>query len=81
LNHHPIAKQKTHCVAEVARKLPFSPASPFNHSSPKIYQISKDPITAKTVSHHFVSDGSRGTFYTIGLRTLKSAEFIKELGQ
>lgn len=44
------------------------------------YQISTDPITAKTVSHHFVRDGSRGAFYTIGLRRLKSVGFIKELG-
>lgn len=45
------------------------------------YQISTDPITAKTVSHHFVRDGSRGAFYTRGLRRLKSIEFIKEIGQ
>jgi hypothetical protein len=44
------------------------------------YQISKDPITTKTVSHHFVRDGSRGAFYTMGLRRLRSVEFIKEIG-
>lgn len=42
------------------------------------YQISKTLITDKTVSHHFVSDGSRIKFYTVGLSRLRSAGFIKD---
>jgi hypothetical protein len=35
------------------------------------YQISGQRISATTVSHHFVNDGSRLQFYTRGIRTLK----------
>ena len=42
------------------------------------YQISKQPITDKTVCHHFVHDGSRPDFYRIGLRRLRSAGFVEE---
>ncbi len=44
------------------------------------YQISKAPVTDKTISHHFVTDGSRPYFYVAGLRRLKSNGFIEELG-
>ena len=44
------------------------------------YQISKKPVTDKTISHHFVNDGSRADFYLAGLRRLKSARVIEELG-
>ncbi len=36
------------------------------------YQISKQPIHAGTVSHHFVNDGSRLHFSTRGVATLRS---------
>lgn len=41
------------------------------HRLSKVYQISKQPIEAATVSHHFVSDGSRLHFSTRGLKTLR----------
>ncbi len=44
------------------------------------YQISREPVTDETISHHFVNDGSRPDFYAVGLRRLKSAGFIKKLG-
>ena len=44
------------------------------------YQISKKPVTDKTISHHFVNDGSRTYFYVAGLRRLKSSGFINKLG-
>jgi hypothetical protein len=44
------------------------------------YQISRKLVTDKTVSHHFVNDGSRKDFYVAGLRRLKSAGFVKKLG-
>jgi len=44
------------------------------------YQISKEAVTATTVSHHFVNDGSRADFRAIGVRRLASAGFIEELG-
>ncbi len=43
------------------------------------YQISKARVTDKTVSHHFVNDGSRMGFYVAGLRRLKSSGFIGKL--
>lgn len=42
------------------------------------YQISREPLTDQTTSHHFVNDGSRASFFTDGLKKLKSAGFIKE---
>jgi hypothetical protein len=44
----------------------------------KRYRISRDPIDAGTVCHHFVNDGSRGSFYTEGIRFLKRAGFIRD---
>ncbi len=44
------------------------------------YQISRKPVTDKTISHHFVNDGSRADFYLAGLMRLKSAGVIEELG-
>lgn len=44
-----------------------------------VYQISEEPVTDKTISHHFVNDGSRPDFYRVGLRHLRSAGFIEEL--
>jgi hypothetical protein len=35
------------------------------------YQISRQPLRAATVSHHFVNDGSRLRFLTRGVKTLK----------
>lgn len=43
------------------------------------YQISQQPVTDATVSHHFVNDGSRPNFYTVGLQRLKSTGFTKTL--
>jgi len=43
------------------------------------YQISKERITDKTISHHFVDDGSRNNFYALGLSRLKSAGFIEKV--
>ncbi len=45
------------------------------------YQISKQPIAEKTISHHFVNDGSRPYFYTAGLSFLKSIGFIKDFAR
>ena len=45
------------------------------------YQISKQPITDKTVSHHFVDDGSRDNFYKEGLRYLRSIKFLEEFNK
>ncbi len=41
------------------------------HPLSDAYQISRQKITAATVSHHFVSDGSRVLFATKGIKTLK----------
>lgn len=43
------------------------------------YQISKKPVTARTICHHFVSDGSRKNLYREGLRQLRSTGFIKKI--
>lgn len=45
------------------------------------YQISKQPITDKIISHHFVSDKFRNNFYTEGLRHLCKINFLKELNR
>lgn len=45
------------------------------------YQISKRPITDKTVCHHYVNDGSRKNFYKEGLKYLKSIKFLKEFNR
>jgi len=45
---------------------------------PAEYQISGQPLTATTVSHHFVSDGSRDRFYSDGLRYLEKEICILE---
>lgn len=48
---------------------------------PKTYQISEEPITDRTVSHHFVSGvngGSRDDFYKRGVRHLKQVGFLSE---
>jgi hypothetical protein len=42
------------------------------------HQISKQPITEMTVSHHFVTDGSRIYFYLEGLKRLKSVGFVEK---
>ncbi|MCP4128842.1 MAG: glycosyltransferase family 8 protein [Gammaproteobacteria bacterium] len=42
------------------------------------YQISRHPIIpGKTVSHHFVGDGSRANFYRKGLKVLKRNKLLK----
>jgi hypothetical protein len=46
--------------------LSLANAQPLNNA----YQISRQKITAATVSHHFVSDGSRQLFTSIGIREL-----------
>ena len=43
------------------------------------YQISRQPISGKTVSHHFVADGSRDNFYKEGLKRLKKKGFLNKL--
>jgi hypothetical protein len=44
------------------------------------YQISRTPVTDRTISHHFVRGSSRANFYSAGLRRLKEARFIEQLG-
>jgi len=41
------------------------------HRLSNVYQVSRQRISAATVSHHFVNDGSRPHFYTRGTRALK----------
>ena len=43
------------------------------HRLSDAYQISRQRISTKTVSHHFVNDGSRLHFYTRGIRALKQS--------
>jgi len=45
------------------------------------YQISRRPITDKTVCHHYVDDGSRNNFYKEGLRYLGSIKFLEEFNR
>jgi hypothetical protein len=45
------------------------------------HQISRTPVTDRTVSHHFVADGSRPDFYAKGLRRLKAIGFLKQLAR
>lgn len=46
------------------------------------YQISRQSIVPdKTVSHHFVDDGSRKNFYQEGLKYLKSNKFLSEFNE
>jgi hypothetical protein len=40
------------------------------------HQISRTPVTDTTVSHHFVNDGSRPDFYSVGIRRLVSDKFL-----
>jgi lipopolysaccharide biosynthesis glycosyltransferase len=43
------------------------------------YQISRHSvISGKTISHHFVADGSRKNFYDLGLKVLKNNKFLKK---
>ena len=46
---------------------------------PPTYRISRQPIDAGSVSHHFVNDGSRGAFYTEGVPYLRNAGFLRDL--
>jgi len=48
---------------------------------PASYQISKNPITDETKSHHFVNDGSRTGFYTKGLAYLKNKDFLTQFNK
>ena len=43
----------------------------------KDYQISNKAFSDRTVSHHFVADGSRNNFYMDGLKRLKKNKFLK----
>ncbi len=43
------------------------------------YQISKQPITSRTVSHHFVNDGSRSHFFSKGVRTLNERGMVAKI--
>jgi hypothetical protein len=43
---------------------------------PDNYAISRKRISRETVSHHFVNDGSRGMFYTQGIRRLRKMGFV-----
>ena len=45
------------------------------------YQISKQPITDKTISHHFVSDNYRDNFYKEGLKRLKLTKFLEKFNK
>ena len=46
---------------------------------PAQYQISKQPLTGGTISHHYVKDGSRNDFYKKGLKRLKKLRFLRDL--
>ena len=47
-----------------------------------LYQISRQAMSADTVCHHFVNDGSRTDFYSRGLRRLVAQDFLESaLGQ
>ena len=47
-----------------------------------LHQISRQAISADTVCHHFVNDGSRTGFYSRGLRRLVAQDFLgSALGQ
>jgi hypothetical protein len=45
---------------------------------PETYSISSQPIDSKTISHHFVNDGSRGFFYTRGIEHLQQTGFPQQ---
>lgn len=45
----------------------------------KHHQISFQPITSETISHHFVSNGARERFYRDGVRHLINSGFLKNL--
>jgi hypothetical protein len=45
------------------------------------HQISKTPVTDRTVSHHFVDDGSRPDYYAKGMHRLKAIGFLKQLAR
>jgi hypothetical protein len=49
------------------------------HRLSEAYQISSQPIGPKTVSHHFVNDGSRLHFSTRGVRTLRRRGILDRL--
>ena len=48
---------------------------------PDSYQISKQPISNLTISHHFVKDGSREDFLKKGVCHLKRRGFLKEFNK
>jgi hypothetical protein len=48
---------------------------------PDVYAISRTSISATTVSHHYVNDGSRAMFYTQGVPHLRRTTFIPRLLQ
>jgi hypothetical protein len=41
------------------------------HRLSSTYQLSRQPISDSTISHHFVNDGSRIQFSTRGIRALR----------
>jgi hypothetical protein len=43
------------------------------------YQISDQPISGETISHHFVDDGYRNRFYKYGVTYLLKSGFIKKI--
>lgn len=46
------------------------------HRLGSAYQLSRQPITDATVSHHFVNDGSRMQLSTLGIRALRRTGMI-----
>ena len=48
---------------------------------PDSYQISKQPVTDLTISHHFVNDGSREDFFKEGVCLLKKNGFLSEINK
>lgn len=46
------------------------------HRLGSAYQLSRQPIRDATVSHHFVNDGSRADFNTLGLRALRQTRIL-----
>lgn len=49
------------------------------HRLSKVYQISKQPIVNSTVSHHFVTDGSRLGFSTRGIKILRQRGVLEAI--
>ncbi len=45
------------------------------------HQISHTQVTERTVSHHFVNDGSRPEYFASGLHRLRANRFLERLAR